>query len=155
MLFSLSAFIVLMLLVSRFALRPMLATMKQREDHIENQIKTAEQNRIEAENLVKQQLDALARARKDSREILEKTKQQKSVEADAILKEAQDRAERMVQDSIIEIQREKEKALESLRDEVGSLTVLLASKVLAHEVNEKKQSALLKTYLEEIGSKVQ
>lgn len=154
MLFSLSAFIILMLLVSRFALRPMLAMMKQREDHIDGQIQKAEKSRLEAEDLLKKQTDALTRARKEAREIIEKAKVQKEVEAEAIIKQAEARADRIVQDGVAEIQREKEKALTSLRDEVGTLTVLLASKVLEQEVSEKNQSGLLKTYLEEIGSTV-
>lgn len=155
MLFSLGAFIVLMFFVSRFAMRPMLAMMKQREDHIEGQIQKAEQGRVEAEELVKQQTATLAQARKEAFDMIENAKAQKEVEAEAILQKAEARAEQIVQDGVAEIQREKERALETLRDEVGALTVMLASKVLKQEVNEAKQEDLLKTYLKEIGSTVQ
>jgi F-type H+-transporting ATPase subunit b len=155
MLFSLGAFVVLMLLVSKFALRPMLAMMKKREDHIENQIKTAEQNRAEAEKLMKDQMNELTKARKEAREIIEKAKAQKGVEAEEILKAAESRADRIIEDGISEIQREKEKALESLRDEIGTLSVQLASKIIEKEVKEQSHSQLVSEYLQEIGRKAQ
>lgn len=151
MLFQLIAFIVLMLLVSKFALRPMLATMRQRQEHIENQIKTAEQSRKDAEKLLAEQKEALNRARLEAKEILERAKAQKEREAEEIIKQAQERAERLIQEATGEIQREKEKALADLRDEIGSLTVQLASKMLEKELDEKGQSQLVDRYLEQVG----
>ncbi len=151
MLFQLGAFIVLMLLVSKFALRPMLDTMKKRQDHIEKQIKTAEQNRLDAEKLVEEQKEALKQARQEAKDIIERAKAQKEREAEEIIKKAQERAERMIQEATTEIQREKEKALASLRDEVGALSVQLASKMLEKELDEKGQAKLVNRYLEQVG----
>jgi F-type H+-transporting ATPase subunit b len=151
MLFQLAAFIILMLLVGRFALRPMLATMKQRQDHIEGQIKAAEESRKEAEKLLEEQRAELNRARQEAKEIIDRAKAQKEREAEEIIKMAQERAERMIQEATAEIQREKEKALASLRDEVGSLSVELASKLLEKELDKKDQAKLMESYFEEVG----
>ncbi|SEM79910.1 F0F1 ATP synthase subunit B [Lihuaxuella thermophila] len=151
MLFQLGAFIVLMLLVSKFALRPILNTMKQRQDHIESQIKAAEQNRLDAEKLIEEQKEALKQARQEAKEIIERAKAQKEREAEEIIRKAQERAERMIQEATTEIQREKEKALASLRDEVGALSVQLASKMLEKELDQKGQAQLVNRYLEQVG----
>jgi F-type H+-transporting ATPase subunit b len=150
-LFQLAAFIILMLLVGRFALRPMLQTMKQRQDHIEGQIKAAEDSRKEAEKLLEEQKAELNRTRQEAKEIIERAKAQSEREADEIIKGAQERAERMIQEATAEIQREKEKALASLREEVGALSVQLASKLLEKELDKKGQAKLVETYLEEVG----
>ncbi|TCS95592.1 F0F1 ATP synthase subunit B [Hazenella coriacea] len=148
---TLLIFIGLMLLIAKFALRPMLETMKKREDHIENQIKTAETNRVEAEKFLADQREALNEARLEAKEIIERAKAQKEREAEEILNQAQQRAERMIKEATSEIQREKEKAIASLRDEVGALTVQLASKMLEKELDAKGQSKLVDRYLEQVG----
>lgn len=151
MLFQLIAFIVLMLLVSKFALRPLLNTMQQRQEHIEGQIKAAENSRKEAETLMEEQRKALEKASKEAKEIIDRAKAQKDREAEEIIAKAQERAERMIQEATNEIQREKEKALASLRSEVGSLSVQLASKLIEKELDGKGQAELVERYLEQVG----
>jgi F-type H+-transporting ATPase subunit b len=151
MLFQLVAFLVLMGLMIRYALRPVMGVMEKRQAYIDEQINTAEKNRAEAERLVAEQREELEKARKEPRELLERAKAQKEREAEAIIKEAQERAERMIQEASKEIAREKEKALAELRDQVGQLTVLLASKVLEKEVDAKQQSKLVDRYLQQVG----
>ncbi|BCU83262.1 hypothetical protein JIR001_30450 [Polycladomyces abyssicola] len=151
MLFQLVAFLVLMGLLIRFALRPIMGVMEKRQAYIDEQIDTAEKNRAEAERLVAEQREALEKARKEARELLERAKVQKEREAEAIIKEAQERAERMIQEATNEIAREKEKALAELRDQVGQLAVLLASKVMEKEIDAKQQSKLVDRYLQQVG----
>lgn len=151
MLFQLVAFLVLMALLRRYALRPIMGVMEKRQAYIDEQINTAEKNRAEAERLVAEQREELEKARKEARELLERAKVQKEREAEAIIKEAQERAERMIQEATNEIAREKEKALAELRDQVGQLTVLLASKVMEKEVDAKQQAKLVDRYLQQVG----
>jgi F-type H+-transporting ATPase subunit b len=150
-LFQLVTVIILMLLVGRFAVRPLLGVMKQRQDYIDEQISTAEKNRSQAEKLVAEQREALDQARQEAKEIVDRAKAQKEREAEEIIKQAQERAERMMQEATAEIASEKEKALKQLRDEVGHLSVLLASKMMEKELDAKDQSKLVDRYLEQVG----
>jgi F-type H+-transporting ATPase subunit b len=150
-LFQLVTVIILMLLVGRFAVRPLLGVMKQRQDYIDEQISTAEKNRSQAEKLVAEQREALDQARQEAKEIVDRAKAQKEREAEEIIKQAQERAERMIQEATAEIASEKEKALKQLRDEVGHLSVLLASKMMEKELDAKDQSKLVDRYLEQVG----
>ncbi|GGE05269.1 ATP synthase subunit b [Marinithermofilum abyssi] len=151
MLFQLGVFIVLMFLVTRYAMKPLLGVMKQRQDYIDEQISTAEKNRSQAEKLVAEQREALDQARQEAKEIVDRAKAQKEREAEEIIKQAQERAERMIQEATAEIASEKEKALKQLRDEVGHLSVLLASKMMEKELDAKDQSKLVDRYLEQVG----
>lgn len=151
MLFQLLAFIALMLLVVKFAFKPLSEMMKKREDHIQNQIESAEENRKQAEVYLEKQKKALEEARLEAKEMLERAKAQKEREAEEIIAKAQERAERMIQEATKEIEREKEKAIASLRDEVGSLSVQLAAKLLQKELDEKGQTKLVESYLEQVG----
>ncbi|EFR89667.1 ATP synthase B chain, partial [Listeria innocua FSL S4-378] len=47
--------------------------------------------------------------------------------------------------------REKEDAISALREQVGSLSVLIASKVIEKNLDEKEQSNLIQDYIERLG----
>lgn len=151
MLFQLTAFIILMLVVVKFAFKPLSGMMQKRADYIESQIKSAEENRKQAEKYLEEQKQALEQARLEAKEMIERAKKQKEREAEEIIAKAQERAERMIQEATKEIEREKEKAIASLRAEVGSLSVQLASKLLQKEIDEKGQEQLVERYLEQVG----
>jgi F-type H+-transporting ATPase subunit b len=151
MLAQLVIFLILMLLVSRFALRPLLATMRTRQDHIDGQIKSAEQHRADAEKLIEDQKAALQQAREEAKEIIERAKVQKEREAEEIIRLANERAERLIEEATNEINREKDKALSALRLEVGELSVQLATKLIGQELDKTNQSKLVHRYLEQVG----
>ena len=151
MLFQVTVLIILIALMAKYVMRPLLKIMKERQDYIDQQITTAEENRKEAEKLLAQQQEALKQARLEAKELIERAKAQKEREAEEIIRQAQERAERMINEATAQIAREKEKALADLRDEVGRLSVLLAAKVLEKEMDEKQQSKLVDRYLEQVG----
>jgi F-type H+-transporting ATPase subunit b len=151
MLVQLIAFLILLFLVAKFALRPALKVLQDRQSYIEGQLNNAESARTEAQKLIEEQKKLLEDARKQAYELLETAKQQKDREADEILKAANDRAERMMQDATAEIQREKDKAVAELREQVGALSVLLASKIIEKQMDQKDQQALIDDVLKQVG----
>ncbi len=151
MLFQVVVLIILIALMARFVMRPLLAMMKERQDYIDQQITTAEENRKEAEKLAAQQEEALKQARQEAKELLERAKAQKEREAEEIIRQAQERAERIINEATSQIALEKEKALADLRDEVGRLSVLLAAKMLEKELDAEEHSKLVGRYLEQVG----
>ena len=93
----------------------------------------------------------LNQARTEAKEIIERAKLQKEKEAETNLSDAQERAERMIKEATAEIGREKERALAELRNQVGHLSVILASKMIEKELDEKEQSKLVNQYLNQVG----
>ncbi|WP_188432440.1 F0F1 ATP synthase subunit B [Kroppenstedtia guangzhouensis] len=151
MLFQVVAILILMFLLKRYALGPVMKVMNERSEHIEQQITTAEQNRAEAEKLVAEQKEALSQARQEAKDLLERARAQKEREAEEIIRDARERAERLISEAKSEIISEKEQAIQELRDEVGTLSVMLASKMIEKEIKAKDQSALVKKYLNQVG----
>lgn len=151
MLFQLGAFIILVLLVSKFASKPIITMMQKRQDHIKNEIKSAEENRKEAEGFLQQQKEILEQTRLEAKEMIERAKRQKEKEAEEIISQARNQAEQLVENAANQINLEKEKALAELRDQVGVLSIRLTSKLLEKEVQVDEQSKLVDRYLEEVG----
>jgi len=142
---------VLIYIVSRYAVKPVTGMIKKREEYITEQITSAENSRKEAEQMLAQQKAELDKARQEAKDLIERAKIQKDKEAEKIIMEAKEQSERMIQEAKLEIQREREKAVAALRNEVGALTVQLASKLLEEKLDEKGQSKLVDRYFEQVG----
>ncbi|MFC4769519.1 F0F1 ATP synthase subunit B [Effusibacillus consociatus] len=154
MLFQLVVFLILFLFLRKYAFGPLMKTMKDRQQYIENQIATAEQNRQEAEKLAKQHQEAIQAAKKEAAELLENARRTGDKQAAEILAAAEAEAKRIKDEAVADINREKELAIAELREQVGALSVLLAGKIIAKEVDAAKHKALFDEAVKEMGERV-
>ncbi|TCS83407.1 F0F1 ATP synthase subunit B [Tepidibacillus fermentans] len=145
------AFALLFLLLKKYAFGPLVKVMVQRQENIREQINMAEKNRQEAEKLLKEQNEAIQKARVEAHEIVERARVNSVKQADEIIETARREAERIKEQAIQEIQHEREKAVEALREQVGTLSVLLASKIIEKELDVKEQSKLIDDFMKQVG----
>jgi F-type H+-transporting ATPase subunit b len=150
-LFQLFMFIVLMVLLKKFAWGPLMGIMKQREEHVTGEISAAEQSRTEAKKLVEEQRSLLKEARSEAQVLIENAKKQGDIQRDQIIAVARTEAERMKESAKLEIEQQKEKAVAAIREQVASLSVLIASKVIEKELNAADQDKLINEYIQEAG----
>lgn len=151
MLFQLLAFIVLFILLKKYAFGPLLGVMEKRQKQIDDQIKSAETNRQEAERLLKEQNETMQKSRIEAHQIIENAKASSEKQALAILDNAKVEAERIKNQALQEINLEKEKAVAELREQVGALSVLIAAKMIEKEIDEKTQSKLIDDIMKQVG----
>lgn len=153
MLVQLFFFILLLILVKKYAWGPIMDMMHKREEYVANEIEIAEQNRAEAERASKEAAEQLRQTKEDAQKIVEDAKHIGIKQEKEILEAAHQEAERIKTAAQQEIQTEKEKAIQALQDKVASLSVLIASKVIEKEINEKDQEKLINEYIQEVGEK--
>ncbi|MFD2616233.1 F0F1 ATP synthase subunit B [Terrilactibacillus laevilacticus] len=153
-LFQLIVFVILMIIVGKFGAKPVVEMMRKRQSYIDNQIEKSESSRKEAESLLAEQKSELEKVRQEAQTIIERAKKQGESEADSIISAAKDRADRLVVEARAEITREKDKAIASLRDEVAELSVLLATKILEKEIDEKQYDKEMNQVLKEVGERL-
>ncbi|MDE5414698.1 MAG: F0F1 ATP synthase subunit B [Bacillaceae bacterium] len=152
--YQLIMFFILMALLRKWAWGPIMNMMKQREEHIANEIDTAEKNRKEAVKYLEEQREAIKGARQEAQEIVENAKKLSAKQGEEIVATAKAEAERLKDSALAEIQREKEQAVSALREQVTSLSVLIATKVIEKELDEKQQDQLIQEYLKEVGEEL-
>ncbi|MFV8826328.1 F0F1 ATP synthase subunit B [Alkalihalobacterium sp. APHAB7] len=152
--YQLIMFFILMALLRKWAWGPIMNMMKQREEHIANEIDTAEKNRKDAVKYLEEQREAIKQARQEAQEIVENAKKLSAKQGEEIVATAKAEAERMKDSALAEIQREKEQAVSALREQVTSLSVLIATKVIEKELDEKQQDQLIQEYLKEVGEEL-
>lgn len=149
--FQLLAFAVLLLLLRKYAWGPLMGVMKKREEHIAGEIDSAEKSRKEAESYLAKQTEELKAARVEAQSIIEAARKQSELQSEQIIATARDEADKLKESALAEIAQEKQLAIATLRNEVANLSVQIASKVIAKELDEKNQRKLINDYLQEVG----
>ncbi|ADV94495.1 MULTISPECIES: F0F1 ATP synthase subunit B [Bacillaceae] len=150
-LFQLLAMLILLALLKKYALGPLLNIMKQREDHIAGEITSAEEKNKEAQQLIEEQRVLLKEARQESQTLIENAKKLGEKQKEEIIQAARAESERLKEAARTEIVKEKEQAVSALREQVASLSVMIASKVIEKELDEQAQEKLIQDYLKEVG----
>lgn len=149
--FQLIIFILLLVLLKIFAWGPLMGIMKQREDHIAGEINAAEQSKIEAKKLLEEQRTLLKEARSEAQLLIENARKQGDIQREEIVVAARTESERIKENAKLEIDQQKEKAIAAIREQVASLSVLIASKVIEKELSAADQSELINEYIKEAG----
>jgi F-type H+-transporting ATPase subunit b len=148
---QLVAFIILFLLLQRFAFKPLFGIMEQRRQMVLEQMNSAEKNRAEADQFIEEQKQALQQARKEAHDIIEQARVTSSKQADEIVQTARNESSRIKEEALREIEAEKNKAVAALRAQVSGLSVLIASKIIEKQVDEQSQKELVDQYLQNVG----
>ncbi|MCJ8012795.1 F0F1 ATP synthase subunit B [Paenibacillus sp. KQZ6P-2] len=151
---SLIAFVILYLLLNKYAFGPLFSIMEKRRELVMQQMNEASQTREQAVAYVEEQKQALEAARKEAYAIIEQSKQTSSKQADQLMAQAKEEAVRIKEEAVRDIASEKNKAVQELRSEVGAVSVKIASKLLEKEVSsDSAQEALVDQYLKEVGGR--
>lgn len=144
-------FFILLMLLKKYAFGPIISMMQKREEHIADQISSAEKNRKESEKYLIEQRQEIDKARIEAQSIIANAKTISEQQTEVMVKSARLEAERMKESALAEIKREKELAVSELREQVASLSVLIATKVIERELDEKQQAKFIEETLKEVG----
>jgi F-type H+-transporting ATPase subunit b len=151
---QIAAFLVLYLLLSKYAFGPLFGMMEKRRQMVKDQIQAAENSRKQSEQLLEEQKQALQQARKEAYDIIEQAKQTSNKQADEIIHAARTETNRLKDEALQDIESEKNKAVAALRSQVSAMSVMIASKIIEKQIDEKSQQELVEHYLKEVGGNV-
>ncbi len=149
--FAIIAFGILYWGLNKYAFGPLFGIMEKRRQMVKDEIEQANASRSEAAALLEQQKQAFENARKEAYDILEQARVTSGKQADETISQAKSEADRVKQDALREIEEEKNKAIASLRSQVSAMSVMIASKIIEKQVDEKSQQELIEEYLTKSG----
>ncbi|OUN00829.1 MAG: ATP synthase F0 subunit B [Paenibacillaceae bacterium ZCTH02-B3] len=152
-LYAIIAFGILYYLLNKYAFGPLFGIMEKRRQLILQQMESAEQNRKELEKHLEEQKQVLQEARKEAYEMIEQAKRTGARQAEEIVQAAREEASRLREEALRDIENEKNKALAALKAQVGGLSVLIASKIIEKQIDEKSHQELIDHYLQEVGNR--
>lgn len=149
--FQTIAFLLLMFLLAKFAWKPVLAAIKERENSIDDALNKAELAKQEMARLTSQNEDLMKQARAERDEILKEAK----ILKDSIVNEAKTSAQtegaKLIEKARIEIENQKKAALAELKGQVSALSLDIAERVLRSQLDDKaKQQDLVASLLKDV-----
>lgn len=145
------AFLVVLALLKKMAWQPILKSLKDREESIEEALNAAEQAKIQLSELKSSNEELLKKAREERDELLKEARTTKEQIIKDSKEKAQSEADRILQSARESIENEKQAALVELKGQVATLSIEIAEKVLREELSkETKQKELISGLLSEV-----
>jgi F-type H+-transporting ATPase subunit b len=151
---TLISFIILLVILGKFAWKPILGAVTERERSIEEALSKAEAAKEEMSRLIGENEELLKQARIERDQILKEAKQVK----DQIIGEAKDAAiaegTKMIERARIEIDNQKAIAMADVKNQVAALSIEIAEKLLRKQFEDQhKQDQLVSDLLKEVKLK--
>lgn len=145
------AFLILLFLLAKFAWKPIMKAIHERESHIEDALNKAELAKAEMAKLTAQNEELMQQARAERDQILKEAKEIKdAVLADA-KKQAQVEGAKLIEKAKVEIDNQKKAALSEVKSQVSLLSLEIAEQVLRKQLDDKaKQEALVESLLKDV-----
>ena len=147
------SFSIVLFLLKKFAWKPILKSLKEREQSITEALSSAKRAKEEMTALHAENEKILAQARVEREAILKEARDAK----DSIIVEARSKAtteaNRLLQIARDNIQNEKMAAITELKNQVATLSIDIAEKILKEELSSpEKQKQLVQSFLGEVGN---
>lgn len=145
------SFLLLIVLIKKFAWDNITSTFEQRAKKISDDIDGAESARQKAEDLAQKRETELAGSRQEATTIIENAKETAEKNKAGILADAADEAGRLKERANQEIAQTKAEAMNSIKGDVADLTVNLASKILGQKLDQEAHKELIDRYIDKLG----
>lgn len=145
------SFLLLIVLIKKFAWDNITSTFEQRAKKISDDIDGAESARQKAEDLAQKRETELAGSRQEATTIIENAKETAEKNKAGILADAADEAGRLKEKANQEIAQTKAEAMNSIKGDVADLTVNLASKILGQKLDQEAHKELIDRYIDKLG----
>jgi F-type H+-transporting ATPase subunit b len=144
-------FVLLFILLSRLAWKPILASLKERETSISDALNTAEKARQEITALKSDNEKLLKEAREERDKILKEAREAANRMKDEAAADAKKAADKIVEDARQAINIEKAAALKDVRIQVAMFSLEIAEKLMKKNLSsDKAQKDLVEGYIKEL-----
>ncbi|EKY08636.1 ATP synthase F0, B subunit [Capnocytophaga sp. oral taxon 332 str. F0381] len=144
-------FLILLFLLSKYAWKPIMKSVKEREASINSALEAAEEAKKEMQNLKANNERLLADARVERDLMLKEAREMKDKIVAEAKEEAQREGDKLIKQAKDLIDSEKKVALAQLKDQIAALSIEMAQKIMINElVDTKKQTVLINNYLKDV-----
>ncbi len=136
---TLVAFLIILFILGKFAWKPILNMLNERETGIANSIAAAEKVRSEMSQMQAENEVLLAKAREERTVILKEAKETR----EKIVNEAKDKAkaeaDKILSEARIQIEQQRNAALTAVKNDIGNLAIEVAEKVLRKQLANNQE----------------
>ena len=151
-LWTILTFLVLLVLLAKFAWKPLLALLDRREEMIRQSLDDAEKAKQELQRLQQESKEILSKARVEAQSILAKSRSEAEKLKGELRQEAKVQADSILRNAEKQIQVETEKAIAVIKNEVVDLSLLVASKLIKKNLSKEDNQSLIEESLKQVES---
>ena len=141
-------FCVVTYVLYRFALKPVLKTVEERQKKISDGLQYAEEVKMQLSEIERQRADVIRKAQGDAQQLFEKTKKDSEVYFKAQRDLAEEKAANILRQADEAIASERKKMLSEVRSEIGELVVNTTERLLLGFLKDSDKAELNKQALE-------
>jgi F-type H+-transporting ATPase subunit b len=144
-------FVLLFLLLSQLAWKPIISSLKERERSIQDALDTAEKARLEMSQLRSDNEKLLKEAREERDRILREARDVSNRMKDEAQSDAKKTADRIIEDAKAAINVEKQAALKEVKIQVAMFSLDIAEKLMKKNLStDKAQKDLVESYVKDL-----
>ncbi|HEU4400757.1 MAG TPA: F0F1 ATP synthase subunit B [Candidatus Polarisedimenticolia bacterium] len=143
-------FVILAFLLGKFAWKPLLQLLEERERTIREALEGARAARAETEETLRKGQEVLAGARRDTAAIIEQGKREAESLRGEILAQARKEAQELVEQGKAQVRYEQKQVMEQLRGQVADLAIQAAERLISRSLDDKTQRELVDEYVKSL-----
>jgi len=148
-------FLVLLFLLAKFAWRPLLTALENRQETIRKSLDDAQIAKRELERLQQESAQIIRQAHADAQSIVAKSRSDAERLGEELRQKAREEADSIVRNAERQIQLETRRALQEIRNEAVDISVTIASKLLERHVTREDNERLIDETLKQIEASKQ
>ncbi|CAA9213837.1 MAG: ATP synthase F0 sector subunit b [uncultured Adhaeribacter sp.] len=145
-------FVIVLFLLSKFAWRPIMASLREREQSIESALSMAERAKLEMQALKADNEKLLQEARVERDRILKEAVDNGRVIIEEAKTRATEESNRVFAQAKEELENQKKSALAEVKNVAATVSIEIAERILRHELRDvASQQALVQDYLKDVN----
>lgn len=141
----------LFLVLKHFLFKPVNKILDERKEKVEKTYKEADDKLTEASRLETEYTEKLANAKAESAEIVKNATKRAQLRSDEIIAEAKTEASGLIVKANADIEKEKKRAVNQIKDEISDIALMVAEKVVEKEISPKDHERLIENFISEFG----
>ena len=143
-------FLALLWILTRFAWKPLLNALENRQEMIRKSLDDAEQAKQELERVQQESAKIVAKARADAETIVANSRSDAAKLREELRQKARAEADTILQDTEKQIRQETDRALSQIRHEAVDVSLMIASKLIQRNLSKEDNDALIEDTLKQI-----
>jgi F-type H+-transporting ATPase subunit b len=146
-------FLLLMTILTWVAYKPITQALADRRAYISDTLRAVEEQQAEAAKMKAEYQAQLVQARAEAQALIDKATKIGEQTREQLIRETKEETAKLLKQAQGEIQREREMALVQLRNEVATLSILAAGKIIGQTIDAKAQEKLIEDFINQLDSK--
>ncbi len=152
MLFAWLNLLILYFILKKLAFKPLTEMINSRQKEVDDMYSDAEGSKIEAAKMKEEYEDKISHANEESEEILKTAVRRAQLKEEEILREADAKAARTLERAEEQIELEKKRAINEVKDEVSSVAIEIASAIIERDVSRDEHKELIDEFISNMGN---